>query len=107
MVLFFYTYGYDHDFSHARLPVLVVLSFYCAQTVVRGWGEYRTWYRRGALAPVALLFAVCWIPPTLFYLGDAADNRNIRVFRYERIVRHDTIFTAVQAAFMDNHVVSA
>ena len=103
-----YTYGYDVDWSrHVTLPALVVLYYCVAETVVRGWGDYRGRYARGALALVVVVLVGGSIPPTVSYLSDASESRDLRVLRYERIERHDTLLTAVEPQFLDNHVTPA
>lgn len=103
-----YTYGYDVDWPrHVTLPALVVLYYYVAETIVRGWGDYGGRYARGALAFVVAMLVGGSIPPTLSYLSDAIASRDVRVLRYERIERHDTLLTAVEPQFLDNHVTPA
>ena len=82
-----YSYGIHNDWPrHVTLPALVVLCYFCAQTLVRGWGDYQAWYRRIALA-IGSRDAGYWAhcAPTLSHLSRAFENRELRVFRHEQL----------------------
>ena len=91
-----YLIGLHNDWArHVTLPALVVLCYFCAQTLVRGWGDYSAWYRRIALAILVAMLAIGPIAPTLSHLSRAIENRELRVFRHEQLGQDYSIFQAV------------
>ena len=105
---FWYSFGFQNDWGkHAPLPAFVVLCFYAATTVAPGWGDYREWYRRSAFATVVLMILAVSILGTLSYWSSVFDHRDLHIFRYERIERHDSLFTAVRPPIQGQHVIHA
>ncbi len=99
------SYGHYNDWGrNIVLVAVVVLCFYGARTVVRGWGVYREWYRRVALAGVILLVAGGSIFPTARHALHAVKSRDFRVFRYERMEEHTTLFTAIESIYSNQYV---
>ena len=99
-----YSYGLHNDWPrHVTLPALVVLCYFCAQTLVRGWGDYSAWYRRIALAIVVAILAIGPIAPTISHLSRAFENREIRVFRHEQLGQDYSIFQAVEPIFHNQY----
>ena len=99
-----YSYGFYNDWlRHATLPALVALCYFSAETLVRGWGDYRAWYRRLALAIVLGMLAIGPIAPTISHLSRAFENRELRVFRHEQLGQDYTIFHAVEPIFHNQY----
>ena len=99
-----YSYGIHNDWPrHVTLPALVVLCYFCAETLVRGWGDYLAWYRRIALAIVVAMLAIGPIAPTLSHLSRAFENREPRVFRHEQLGQDYSIFQAVEPIFHNQY----
>ena len=99
-----YSYGFYNDWlRHATLPALVALCYFSAETLVRGWGDYRAWYRRIALAILVAMLAIGPIVPTLSHLSRAFENRELRVFRHEQLGQDYSIFQAVEPIFHNQY----
>ena len=103
-----YTFGFRNDWGkHAPLPALVVLCAFAAATLVHRWGEIREWYRRGAFAIVIAIVAVASLIGAVSYGSSVYASRDLAVFRYERLERHETLLAAVTPRIQGQHVVQA
>ncbi len=103
-----FSFGFFNDWGkHTPLPAFVVLCFFAATTLVPGWRNYRAWYYRGAFAVVVLTIVAASTIGSVSYWSSVFDNRDFHVFRYDRIERHDSLFTAVRPHIQSQHIVAA
>ncbi len=99
------SFGHLNDWARYMLATaIVVLCYYGTKTVIHGWGEFHEWYRRTALAVLILAAAVGLVSPTLRHSLPAVESHDFRVFRYERIENHATLFSAVEPIYSDQYV---
>ena len=103
-----YSYGYNFDWSsRVPFPALVVISFFVAKVVLHRWDEYREWYRRVALAVIVLMIAVAFVSGSARYLSFTNAQHDFGVLRFERIERHESVFTSVAPRFLPQYLVFA
>ena len=103
-----YSYGYLNDWAkHMLATAVVVLCYYGCKTVLRGWRDYREWYRRAALAVIILVVVSGSIPPIALHWTLAGESRDFRAFRYERMEEHTSILTAIQPFLYDQYLAPA
>ena len=103
-----YSYGRHGDWPTQMLSVVItVLCYFGARAIVDNWGDIGEWYRRAIAAIVVLIAVGGSIQPAALNASYARNFHDFRVLRYERIEKHDTIFTAVRPHFHDQYVVQA
>ena len=103
-----YSYGEHGDWPTQALSTpITVLCYFGMRAALRNWHNFSVWYRRTALAIFSLIVVAGSIQPAVINVSYAANFRDFRVFRYERIKQHDTIFRAVRTRFQEQYVIPA
>jgi hypothetical protein len=99
-----FSFGRGNDWArYVILIAVIVLCFYGAKTVVRGWGNYHNWYRRVTIAAIIMIVTIGSISPFLRYSIPAFKSHDFRVFRYERVRDHSTLYTAIRPVISDQY----
>ncbi len=104
LLLPWYAYGELNDLvMRGLMPAVVLLSYYCAQTVVGGLNE--AWsYARLVLTGLVVVVLGVGVMTVMFELVRANNDHEFGVFRYERLERDYSVLRDISPQYQNQYV---